>query len=135
MKILKRKICLLVLSIFIFSCVGNEFPMQEKSLELSNGKNTSIFIQTKDISENEKILVIEYQVDEEVIKEETIENDVLKIWKQVETIANEIEIDEAIIKSKYFIGIGEKTKKKIYKDFLFEAEKIENGTWKIRKVN
>lgn len=131
---MRRIICLLAISIFIYGCSQSEKNV-EKTLKLSDGKNVVVSIYENEASENEKDFVVEYQVDEETFKDEKIENDVLVIWKQIENIANMKNFEEAIIKTKYFVGIGEKSKKKKYKGFLFEAEKIENGTWKIRKVN
>ena len=75
------------------------------------------------------------QVNERILKEEKVEEQVLEIWKKLETTANMRELDEALIATKYFIGKDEKTGKDNFQHFLFEAEKIENETWKIRKVN
>jgi hypothetical protein len=131
---MKRIILLLIISISTFGC--SEDPGEnEKLVKFSNEKTVRINFQIKPLDDRENILVVEYRNREKVIREETVENEVLKIWQAVEGTADEFEIEEGIIKYEYLAGIGKKTKKEVYKTLLFTSEKIENGTWKIRKVN
>lgn len=123
-----------MISIIIFGC-SNSISDNEKIVKFSDGKSVKINYEIRDIEDNEKVLVVEYKNEEKVTKEKTVENQVLEIWKAVENEANKLEIEEGIIKYEYFAGENKKTKEAVFKPILFSAEKIENGTWKIRKVN
>ncbi len=131
---MKRIFLLLILSIFVINCANNNLEI-EREFTTKDGKKILVTIEEKEVRKNEKILVAEYQIDERILKEETVETHTLEIWKDMESLADEKELNDGIIKSKYLIGKDEKSNKPVYEEFLFEAEKIENGTWKIRKVN
>lgn len=131
---MKRIFIGLILFIFLVSCEKNNFG-NEKEIKLSSGKTLKVLIEKKETSNNEKVFVVEYQNDERVLKEENVEKEVLEIWKKVENEANQTDSTEGIIKASYFIGKDKETNESQYEIFLFNAEKIENGTWQIEKVN
>ncbi len=131
---MKRKIVLLVISIFIFGCSKQNLN-NEKVIKLSDGKNIKINLEIKEIEDGQKGLLVEYKNEEKVIKENTLEDEVLEIWKAVESEAEKLEVEEGVIKYSYRIGNKKDTNEPVYEIKLFSAEKIENGTWKIRKVN
>jgi hypothetical protein len=131
---MKRKILLLILSVILFSCVENDSP-DKKEIKLSDGKIITVNIEEKEVSKTEKILLANFQIDERILKEETVEKHILEIWNILEKDADRRNLMEGIIQAKYFVGNEEDSDKKVYEEFLFETEKIENGTWKIRKVN
>ena len=131
---MKRIILLLTLSIFVMNCVGNNSEF-EKQISLSDGKSISINLEEKKIEKDEKVLVAKYQVEERIFKHETVDKQVYEIWRILEKIADDKNLEDGIVSAKYFIGLDEKSNERIYEDFLYEAEKIENGTWKIIKVN
>ena len=131
---MKRKIVLLVISIFIFGCSKQNLNT-EKVIKLSDGKNIKVNLEIKEIEDGQKGLLIEYKNEQKVIKEKTLEDEVLEIWKAVESEAEKSEVEEGVIKYSYRIGKKKDTNEPVYDIKLFSAEKIENGTWKIRKVN
>lgn len=131
---MKRKILLLTITIFIFGCF-KEKPTNEKTVKLRNGKTIKINLEIKENEANEKVLFAEYKNLEKIIKEKTIEDEVLEIWKAVEQEADKLEIREGVIKYTYLVGKTKNTNEAVFVEKLFSAEKIENGTWKIRKVN
>lgn len=138
LSIMKRKIVLLAISILLFSCSNQNFNNDfnnEKIIKLSSGKTIKVKLDIKDIEDDKKGLLIEYKNDEKIIKVKTLENEVLEIWKAVEEDVNKLDLKEGVIKYSYLIGKTKDTDEPVYEDKLFSAEKIENGTWKIRKVN
>ena len=116
------------------SC-SNQNSFNEKVVKLNTGQTIKIDLQIKENELGEKVLLAEYKNSEKIIKEKKIEDDVLEIWKNVERKADDLELNEGIIKYSYLIGKTKDTKEPVYDIKLFSAEKIENGTWKIRKVN
>ncbi len=131
---MKRIILLLTLSIVLISC-SKKVSDNKKEITFSNGQKVEVNFEQKEAGKDLKVFVVEYQNESRVLKEETVEKQVLEIWKNLESEADKTDLDEAVIKTKYFIGRDEKSGEPIYEDFLFTGEKIENGTWKIRKVN
>lgn len=127
-------IVLLLLSIISVSCGKNVSP-GETEIKLSDGSLIKVNLEEKETSAGEKVLIAEYRRDKRILKEETLEKEVLEVWAKLETKANETGADEGIIRAAYFIGPDEKTGESVYEDFLFATEKIENGTWQIKKVN
>lgn len=136
---MKRKIVLLAISILIIGCSNQTFNNgefnNEKVIKLSSGKTINVKLEIKEIEDGEKGLLVEYKNDEKIVKVKTLENEVLEIWKAVEPEANKLEVEEGVIKYSYLIGKTKDTNEPVYEEKLFSAEKIENGTWKIRKVN
>ena len=131
---MKRIILLLILSIFVINCVKSNSEF-EKQFELSDGQKVLVSIEEKEIEKGSKVLVVQFQVEERILKHETVDKHVFEIWKSLEKTADEKNLEEGIISAKYFVGKDENNEEPIYEDFVYETEKIENGTWKIRKVN
>lgn len=131
---MKRISLLLIILIISINCVGNNSEF-EKQIELSDGKKVSVNLEEKEIEEGEKILVVKFQIEERILRHETVDKQVFEIWENLEKLADGKDLRDGIISAKYFVGKAEKNGEPIYEDFLFEAEKIENGTWKIIKVN
>lgn len=127
---------LIIISVFIISCAANKNENQ-KFIKLSSGKTVETFFEKHTSPETETVFLVESSTDEKILKEETIEKDILEIWSEVEKIADEKELNEAIIKYRFVIEDldekGEPEKHYIVK--IFTAEKIENGKWKIDKIN
>jgi hypothetical protein len=134
MKVMKRKIILLIICIFISGCLKTDSE-KEKLVKFSNGKRATVNYEFKDVPDEKSILIVEYRNNENIIKEKTVEDEVLEIWKAMEEEADKSETEEGIIKYVYLAGKSEKTKKDVFRTLLFTTEKIENGTWKIQKVN
>lgn len=131
---MKRIFLLLILSIFLISC-SEKVSTNEKEIKLTNGTNLKVTFAEKEIEKDLKVFTVDFQNNEKVNKEEIVEEQVLEVWKNLENEANKTDADEAVIKTRYFIGNDEKNNEPIYLDFLFNGEKTENGTWKITKVN
>ncbi len=131
-----RIILLITISIFIVSCVANKND-NPKFIKLSSGKTVETFFEKHTSPETDTIFLVESSTDEKIIKEVTIEKDILEIWSELENIANEKELNEAIIKYRFVIEDldGEGELEKHYTVKIFTAEKKENGKWKIDKIN
>lgn len=131
---MNRIIFLLMLSLFILAC-QTKYENNERKIQLSNGKSFTVFFEERKINDEEKILVIEFQNDERVLKVEQVEKEVLEIWSKLEKEADKSDLTEGFIRARYFVGTDEKNNEPIYEFFIFNIEKIENGTWQIEKVN
>ena len=97
-------------------------------------KQSKLILEEKEINKGEKIFVVEYKNNEKHIKEIIVEKEVQEIWEKVKKQSEKLNLDEAVIKYEYLIGKN-KQGEPVYEGILFNAEKIENGTWKITKVN
>lgn len=131
---MKRTFLVIILSILMTSCPGN-VSVSSKEIKLSGGKIVVVNFEKKETSERQKVFVVEYERNEKILKETTVEKEVLEIWKNLDREIERSEADEGIIRAGYLIGTDEKTGKPEYELFLFNTEKTENGTWQIQKVN
>ena len=129
---MKKEIFLIILLIFFLSCTQSNF---EKEITLSSGKKISVSFKKMVIDNNEPILSIVYKTDERKVREDSVEKEVLEIWSGVKEEAEKLDLKEALIKYSFFAGEKTKEDKIIHHILIFEASKIENGSWKIRKVN
>lgn len=128
-------ILLITLSVFFINCAA-EKNSNQKTINVSSGKTIEILFETHTSPENGTVFLVECATAEKIVKEETIENDILEIWSQVEKIADNQELNEAFIKYKFEVeSFNEKGEpEQISTLALFTAEKMENGKWKIDKI-
>lgn len=130
-----RMILLIILSVFLINCASIKKD-NEKSIKLSSGKTVEVLYEKHTSPETGTVFLVECSTDEKIVKEETVEKDILEIWSEIEKIADEKELDEAIIKYKFIVeDLNEKGE--AHNDptiMIFTAEKIENGKWKIDKI-
>lgn len=125
---------LLILSFLFLSCSPN-LAVNEKEIELSEGRTVRVSFEEKQTSAGEKVLVADYRNDERVIREATVDEQVVRVWSGLEEEAGRRGIREGVIRAAYLVGEDERTGEPVYEEFLFSSEKIENGTWQIKKVN
>ena len=105
------------------------------SVKLSSGETVSYFIDVEEIG-GQKILVVDHLSIKTALSESRVEQEVHEIWKSASAEADKKSIDEALIKYRYPVSAESSDQdEKNYRGLLFEAEKLENGTWKLRKVN
>lgn len=130
-----RIILLLILSVVLINCTTVK-DKDEKILKLSSGKTVEVLYEKHTSPETGMVFLVECLTDEKIVKEETVEKDILEIWSEIENIADEKELDEAIIKYRFIVeDLNEKGE--AHNDptiIIFTAEKIENGKWKIDKI-
>jgi hypothetical protein len=131
---MKRIFILVMISIFLVSCWKNEAP-KINEMKLSDGSIIRTDFEIKKTSAGERVFVVEYRRDKKILKEDTLEKEVLEVWSHLEAEADKSGATEGIIRARYFIEKDEKTREPVYEDFLYATEKIENGTWQIKKVN
>jgi hypothetical protein len=130
-----RKFLLLTLSVFITNCVVNKNEGQ-KSIKLSSGKTVEVLYKKHASPETGTVFSLECSTGEKIVKEETVETDVLEIWAEIEKEADETGLREAVISYKYLVeNVNEKgDAEKVVTVSFFTAEKMENGKWKIDKI-
>ena len=129
-----RIILLITLSVFLINCAA-EKNSNQKVIKVSSGKTVEVLFEKYTSPETGTVFLVECVTAEKIVKEETVEKDILEIWSELENIADEKELGEAIIKYKFVVeNLNEKGEpEKISTLALFTAEKLENGKWKIDK--
>ena len=134
---MKGKSLLLILFLIIGSCAENKTDTTATEIiKLDNGKNIELKISEKETQDDDqKTLFIEYKTKEKIIREKELEKEILEIWSKLESRAEEKDIQEGVIKFEYPAEDDGHGHEKYFEVKLFSAEKIENGTWKIKKVN
>lgn len=119
--------------IVAFSLLANCDSFQyQKTVELDQGKKVLVSVENRVTDSGETILVVDYASEESPLKEKKVEKDVLAIWNQVRSEADEREIVEAVINYRYRTRDESGTKR--YEGILFTADKKETGDWSVRKV-
>lgn len=126
---------LLLLSILVINC-GIKKDEDLKNLKLSSGKTVEVLYEKHTAPETGTVFLVECSTEEKIVKDETVEKDILEIWSKVEKFANEQELDEAIIKYSFIVeDLNEKGEpEKVATVLIFSGEKMENGKWKIDKI-
>lgn len=127
------KVLFLIISVFLFSCTGK--IENKKQVNLSTGKKIEVNFEKQIHEERGAILFVDYRNEERVIKEKKLYDEVTEIWNGVKEEADKDELTEALIKYSYFTGNKKDSGEKEYASILFNAEKIESGSWKLIKVN
>lgn len=129
-----RIIILIMLSVFLINCAA-EKNTNQKSIKVSSGKTVEVLFEKHTSPETGTVFLVECSTDKKIVKEETVEKDILEIWSEIEKFANETELSEAFIKYEFVVETvnekGESEKNSTLA--LFTAEKLENGKWKIDK--
>lgn len=128
---------LFLLSIFFINCSVNIKKDEDlKNLKLSSGKTVEVLYEKHTSPETGTVFLVECSTEEKIVKDETVEKDILEIWSKFEKFANEQELDEAIIKYSFIVeDVNEKGEpEKTATVIIFTGEKIENGKWKIDKI-
>lgn len=130
-----RIILLITLSVFLINCAAEKINNNQKSIKVSSGKTVEVLFEKHTSPETGTVFLIECSTVEKIVKEETVERDILEIWSEIEKFANETELDEAFIKYEFPVeSINEKGESENISTLaLFTAEKLENGKWKIDK--
>ena len=129
-----NKLVLIVAFVFLLGCVGQNVETT-KEIKFSGGKTGNVTFEKVKESENETVFHVNFQNDEKVIKESTVEKQVEEIWEQMKAQAEKDDIEEALIKYIYLFDFDDEHQKPIYKIILFEATRSEQTKWKIRKVS
>lgn len=104
---------------------------REFRVNLDDGTPVTVFLEKENI-EGQSLLVVDFLRETAAVREEEVERDVKAIWRSVEPEAEKQGFSEALIKYRFPDPEGSGNE---FRGLLFEAEKIENGTWKLRKVN
>lgn len=101
------------------------------NVKLDDGTPATVFLETEFV-EGQTILVVDYLSGTPALREDEVEKTVKAIWTSVEPEAEKQGLSEALIKYRYPDPEGDGNE---FLGLLFEAEKMENGTWKLRRVN
>ncbi|REJ76387.1 MAG: hypothetical protein DWQ47_12330 [Acidobacteria bacterium] len=104
-----------------------------REVEFSSGKTGIVFLE-EETAGGERVMIVDYKNDDLVRKETEIEKQVEEIWRSVTGEAEERGISNVVIKYRFRDPTSD-SDEEVYSGLLFEAEKIENGTWKLRRVN
>lgn len=128
---IKSLVFLLLITIAITGC--KTLSLEDKvSVEMADGRTATVYLE-EDKTGDQRILIVDYRSDTARRKESEVEDDVQRIWQSVRPVADERGFGEALIK--YRQPDPDRDQPGDYLGLLFEAEKIENGSWKLKKVN
>lgn len=129
---MKRPIALMML-LTISSCslIADE---NRKTVNFSSGESAEVFIE-EDTAGGERVMIVDYRNDSKVREEDEVEKQVGEIWKAVASEAEKRGFTNVIIKYRFPSDRIHNADENLYSGLLFEAEQIENGTWKLRRVN
>ena len=133
MRVSLATILFLVAGVMI-ACTDSDFE-NRRDMSLSSGEKAVFYVDVEEI-EGQKVLVVDHLSERTALKESVVEREVEEIWAHAKKDADRDGISEALIKYRYpqtrNVGENESTG---YRGLLFEAERFEDGSWKLRKVN
>lgn len=130
-----KRLLILVFSAFLFLNCSEVNSEAKREIKFADGKNGEVSIEFVKESEKKEILQVTYTKDQQVLTIAEADKEVQEIWSQVKSEAEKKDINEALIKYVFIAEFEEATKKPIYQILLFDAERIENGSWTIERVN
>lgn len=104
----------------------------EVTAKLGDGTEAIVYLEEESV-DGGKLLIVDYKRDKARRKEADVDNDVERIWESVRPEAEKRGFAEALIK--YRQPNPDSEDSGTYTGLLFEAERIENGTWKLKRVN
>lgn len=129
---MKKTISLIILLAFASCTLFTD--ENRKIVNFSSGKSAEVFIE-EDTAGGERVMIVDYRSDSKVRKEAEIEKQVGEIWKAVVGEAERRGFANVVIKYRFPSDRIHDGDENVYSGLLFEAEQIENGTWKLRRVN
>lgn len=123
----------ILLSVALFAMIGcGTDSANQVRVSLTDGTTGTIYLEEESV-DGGNILVVDYKSDRARKRESEVQDDIERIWESVRPEAEERGFEEALIK--YRMPDPDSDETGLYSGLLFEAERIENGTWKLRKVN
>lgn len=123
----------ILLSVALFAMIGcGTDSANQVRVSLTDGTTGTIYLEEESV-DGGNILVVDYKSDRARRRESEVQDDIERIWESVRPKAEERGFEEALIK--YRLPDPDSKERGAYTGLLFEAERIENGTWKLRKVN
>lgn len=128
-----KKSLLTILLLFTATCSVAD-NTNRKTVNFSTGSSGEVYIE-EETAGVERVMVVDYRNDSPVRKEDVIEKQVAEIWKAVTGEADRRGFATVIIKYRFPAENADPADSDEYTGLLFEAERIENGTWKLRRVN
>jgi len=129
---MRRNFLVIICCLFLLNCVAENKP---KEITLSNGSRIRIHFEKIEDKEREPIFSLDCRAEDIKLREDTVEKEVLEIWGLVKKEAEKLELKEAVIQYNFTAGEKNEDNKLIYHRLLYDASQIENGDWKIKKVN
>jgi hypothetical protein len=120
--------------LFLMAACSQQDTANEKNVTLSSGEKGTVFLEEQTI-DDERVLVIDYRSDNKPSRESEIDQMAEDIWSGVKGEADARGLQNALIKIRVPMPSTGDGSARQYNGLLFEAEKIENGAWKLKKVN
>ena len=129
-----RIFLLTIIAAAFLSCTSCQ-NQDRYEVTLSSGDTAVYYLDEEEI-DGQKILVLDHLSQKKATSEKIVEREVSEIWESARREAEKREFAEALIKYRYPQSEeNEDNAGGNYRGLLFEAEKLENGTWKLSKVN
>ena len=126
----KMKGILVLLTLWFLSLTGCDSFQGSKKIKVRDGRELVVrFNDTISAGEERKILIVRYQYPETVKKIRRIDNDAFDIWQGMKSVADSIEVDEAVI------ILTTPVENEEDKSFIYAADRTEVGSWTVKKAN
>ncbi len=130
-----KRFLTVVISAFLFLNCSELNSGSKHEIKFADGRKAEVTLDFVKESKEKEILHVTFTKDEQVIKIADADQEVNEIWPQVQSEAEKKEINEALIKYVFIAEFEEASRKPVYQILLYDAERIENGSWKIVRVN
>lgn len=127
-----RPIATFLVTLAFIGCAARE-TSTEMSVDLGAGKTAVVYLD-EEMAGGERVLVIDYK-SENPVDENTADAVAGAIWTSAEPEVDSRGFEDALIKLRFPSGERSEEGGQVYRGLLFAAEKVENGTWKLKKVN
>lgn len=118
----------------LFTACASSLDLTERTIEIDKGKFVRISVE-KDVVDGEHLLIVDYLDDTPRRTGSERDKRVQSILEELKAEAESGGYENALIKYRYLSGEQNEKKSAVYKGLLYEAERREDGSWKIRKVN
>jgi hypothetical protein len=128
-----KKAIALALFLIVAAC-GLQTGSAEKNISFSSGSLGKVFLEEQNI-DGERVLVIDFKSDKVPASGSEVDKMAEEIWSGVKPDADRRGFENALMKIRTPARDSVEGNANQYNGLLFEAEKIENGTWKLKKVN
>lgn len=128
-----RFISIALIALLITACTQTA-STDGTDLTLASGKKVTVFLDEQTVDE-EKVLVIDYKMEAAPRRFADIDDEAEQIWQAVKPEAEKRGLSNALLKLRVPVPEKAEDGAKKYEGLLYEAEKIENGSWKLKKVN
>ena len=128
-----RFISIALIALLIAAC-SQTVSTDGTDLTLPSGRHVTVYLDQQTL-DGEDVLVIDYKMDRAPRRVSDIDAEAEQVWEAAKPEADKRGFSNALLKLRVPVpGQSEGSVEK-YDGLIYEAERIENGRWKLKKVN